>query len=303
LYGARVLVDAAQLAAHRKIDMETDDIDFLAFSGHKMYAPFGTGGLVARKGLLRTGSKELEMVRASGEENAAGIAALGKAVDLLERVGMDVVREEEQRLTRKALRDLAAVPGIEIYGLKDPNSPRFERKGGVISFGMKRMPHNLVAEKLAEEGGIGVRNGCFCAHILVKRLLGIHPVREALANVGLRLSPRLTKSLLPGLVRVSFGIENDERDIGRLVTSLKKIAAEPVCLMDRLLARTHNATPVVPDTDIRRRMRAFAERDIENVFGKDQGNDRGGSEGTPVFAGQALSPGLIFLGRPCCRKQ
>ena len=303
LYGARVLVDAAQLAAHRKIDMETDGIDYLAFSGHKMYAPFGTGGLVARKGLLRTGSKETDMVRASDEENVAGIAALGKAVDLLERVGMDVVREEERRLTRKALRDLSAVPGIEIYGLKDPNSPRFERKGGVISFGLKRVPHNLVAENLAEENGIGVRNGCFCAHILVKRLLGIHPVREALANVGLRLAPRLTKSLLPGLVRVSFGIENDERDVGRLVTSLKKIAAEPVCLMDRLLARTHNATPVVPDTDIRRRMRAFAERDIENVFGKDQGNDRGVSEGTSVFAGQALSPGLIFLGRPCCRKQ
>jgi selenocysteine lyase/cysteine desulfurase len=303
LYGASVLVDAAQLAAHRKIDMETDGIDYLAFSGHKMYAPFGTGGLVARKGLLRTGSKEMEMVRASGEENAAGIAALGKAVDLLERVGMDVVREEERRLTRKALGDLAAVPGIEIYGLKDPNSPRFKRRGAVISFGLKRVPHNLVAEKLAGEGGIGVRNGCFCAHILVKRLLGIHPAREALANVGLRLAPQLTKSLLPGLVRVSFGIENDERDVCRLVTSLKKIAAEPVCLMDRLLARTHNATPVVPDTDVRRRMRAFAERDVQNVFGKDQGNDRGGSEGTPVFAGQALSPGLIFLRRPCCRKQ
>jgi selenocysteine lyase/cysteine desulfurase len=302
-YGARVLVDAAQLAAHRKIDMEADDIDYLAFSGHKMYAPFGTGGLFARKGLLRTGSKEMEIARESGEENAAGIAALGKAIDLLERVGMDVVREEERKLTRKALRDLPAVPGIEIYGLKDPSSPRFERKGGVISFGLKRVPHNLVAEKLAEEGGIGVRNGCFCAHILVKRLLGIHPIREAMANVGLRLAPRLTKSLLPGLVRVSFGIENDECDIGRLVTSLKRIAAEPVCLMDRLLARTHNATPVVPNTDIRRRMRAFAERDIENVFGKDQRNDQGWSEVTPVFTGQALSPGLIFLRRPCCRKQ
>jgi selenocysteine lyase/cysteine desulfurase len=302
LYGAKVLVDAAQLAAHRKIDMEADDIDCLAFSGHKMYAPFGTGGLVARRGLLRTGSKELEMVRASGEENVTGIAALGEAIAILERVGMDVVREEERRLTRKALRDLAAVPGIEIYGLTDPDSPRFERKGGVISFGLKRVPHNLVAEKLAEEGGIGVRNGCFCAHILVKRLLGIHPVREVLADWGLRLAPRLTKPLLPGLVRVSFGIENDERDLGRLLTSLKRIAAEPVCLTNRLLARTHNATPVMPDTDAGRRMRAFAEREIENVFGKDQGNDQGVSFGTPVFARQAPSPGLIFLGRPCCRK-
>ena len=303
LYGARVFVDAAQLAAHRKIDMENDDLDYLAFSGHKMYAPFGTGGLVARKGLLRAGSEEMEMARASGEENASGIAALGMAVDLLERVGMDVVREEERGLTRKALRDLAAIPGVEIYGLKDPDSPRFDGKGGVITFGLKRVPHNRVAEKLAEEGGIGVRNGCFCAHALVKRLLGIHPVREALANAGLRLAPRLAKSLLPGLVRVSFGIENDERDVGRLVASLRKIAAEPVRLMDRILARTHNATPIVPDTDVRRRTRAFAERDIENVFGKDRKNGRGGSEGLPVFAGQALYPGLVFLERPCCRKQ
>jgi len=301
-YGARVLVDAAQLAGHRKIDMEADDIDYLAFSGHKMYAPFGTGGLFARKGLLRAGSEEMAMVRESGEENAAGIAALGKAIDLLERVGMDVVREEEQKLTRKALRELAAVPGIEVYGLKDPNSPLFERKGGVISFGLKRVPHNLVAEKLAGEGGIGVRNGCFCAHLLVKRLLGIPPVRETLADLGLRLAPRLTKSLLPGLVRVSFGIENDERDIDRLIISLKKIAAEQVSLMDKLFARTHNATPVVPDTDVRKRMRASAERDIENVFGTPQGNDRSVPEGTPVFAAKALSPGLIFLGRPCCHK-
>jgi len=268
VYGARVLVDAAQLAAHRKIDMEADGIDYLAFSGHKMYAPFGAGGLLARKGLLRTGSVEMETARASGEENAAGIAALGAAIDLLERVGMEVVREEEQALTRKSLRELAAVPGIEIYGIKDPDSPRFERRGGVITFGLRRVPHNLVAEKLAGEGGIGVRNGCFCAHILVKRLMGIPPVREALADLGLRLAPRLTRALLPGLVRVSFGIENDERDLGRLVISLRKIAAERVCLLDRLLARTHNATPVVADTDARRRMRAAAEREVEHVWGR-----------------------------------
>ena len=274
-HGAKVLVDAAQLAAHRRIDMEADGIDYLAFSGHKMYAPFGTGGLIARKGLLPTEGKDMMMVRASGEENTAGIAALGKAVELLERVGMDVVREEEHKLARKALRDLAAVPGIEIYGLKDPDSPRFESKGGVVSFGMKHVPHNLVASKLAEEGGIGVRNGCFCAHILVKRLLGIHPVREASSSLGLRLAPRLINPLLPGLVRISFGIENGESDVDRVVASLMKIATEPVRLMDRLLARTHNATPVLPNTDVRRRMRVSIERDIENVFGKRQGNGRG----------------------------
>ena len=301
-YRARILVDAAQLAAHRKIDMEADDIDYLAFSGHKMYAPFGSGGLVSRKGLLRSAGKEMELIRASGEENAAGIAALGRAVELLMRVGMDVVVEEERKLTGKALRELATVPGLEIYGIKDPDSPRFDRRSGVVSFGMRRVPHNLVAEKLAGEGGIGVRDGCFCAHILVKRLLGISPVREVLADAGLRLAPRLTRSLLPGLVRVSLGIENEERDIGRLVHALKRIAAERVCLRDRLLARTHNATPVAPDTDARRRMRAAAERDVENVFGPARRDDQRIYERAPGIAGHASSPGMIFLGRPCCRR-
>lgn len=178
---------------------------------------------------------------------------------------------------------------------------------------------------------MGVRDGCFCAHVLVKRLLGIPPVREVLADAGLRLAPRLTKSMLPGLVRVSFGIENDERDIDRLVHSLMKIAAEPVCLMNRALARTHNATPVVPDTDVWRRIRAAVERQAGNVFGTARRNDPGVPESAPGMSGQAPSPGpkpprpaaegfisskvwgagpvrgisrtgRTLLGLPCCRK-
>ena len=80
LYGARLLVDAAQLVAHRKVEVERSGIDYLAFSAHKVYAPFGTGVLLARKGLLNFTPAEMEMIQASGEENAAGIAALGKAL-------------------------------------------------------------------------------------------------------------------------------------------------------------------------------------------------------------------------------
>ena len=108
---ALVFVDAAQLAAHRAIRMAADGIDGLAFSGHKMYAPFGAGGLILRKGLWPAGDAAFEAARESGDENVAGVAALGKAIDLLERIGMDVVHEEELKLTRTALRELAAVPG------------------------------------------------------------------------------------------------------------------------------------------------------------------------------------------------
>ena len=102
-YGARLLVDAAQLVAHRKVAMESSGIDYLAFSAHKAYAPFGTGVLVARKGLLSFSPAEMERIRSSGEENVGGIAALGKALVLLQRIGLDVIQEEEQALTARAL--------------------------------------------------------------------------------------------------------------------------------------------------------------------------------------------------------
>ena len=87
-YGARLLVDAAQLVAHRKVEMERCGIDYLAFSAHKVYAPFGSGVLVFRKGMLNFSHAELELIRSSGEENVVGIAALGKALVLLQRIGL-----------------------------------------------------------------------------------------------------------------------------------------------------------------------------------------------------------------------
>ena len=127
-YGARLLVDAAQLVAHRKVEMEACGIDYLAFSAHKVYAPFGTGVLVVRKGLLSFSPAELELIRSSGEENVGGIAALGKALVLLQRIGLDVIQEEEQALTGRALRGLAQIPGLKIYGIKDPDSPTVRPK-------------------------------------------------------------------------------------------------------------------------------------------------------------------------------
>ena len=246
---ALVFVDAAQLAAHRAIRMAADGLDGLAFSGHKMYAPFGAGGLILRKGLWPAGNAAFEAARESGDENVAGVAALGKAIDLLERIGMDVVREEELRLTRMALRELSAVPGVRLTGVADPDSPRVARRLGVISFGLKLVPHNRVAEELAETAGIGVRTGCHCAHILVKRLLRMHPAREALSSFGMKFVPRITRSILPGLVRVSFALENDEADVRRLAGALEKIAGRRRSLVARLLAKTHNAAPAGPGTD------------------------------------------------------
>jgi selenocysteine lyase/cysteine desulfurase len=223
-YGARLLVDAAQLVAHRKVEMEECEIDYLAFSAHKVYAPFGSGVLLVKKGLLHFSPAELALIQTSGEENVGGIAALGKALVLLQRIGLDVIQAEEQALTGRALRGLAQIPGLEVYGIKDPNSPRFAHKGGVIVFGMKNMMANRVAKELAERGGIGVRYGCHCAHMLIKHLLHIHPLLERFQGVIVTLFPQVS---LPGLTRVSLGIENNEEDIDTLIHVLGQIARRP----------------------------------------------------------------------------
>jgi selenocysteine lyase/cysteine desulfurase len=264
--GARLLVDAAQLVAHRNVEMERWGIDYLAFSAHKAYAPFGSGVLVVRKGLLNFGPAELERITSSGEENVGGIAALGKALVLLQRIGLDVIQEEEQALTGRALRGLAQIPGIEIYGIQNPDSPRFSQKGDVIVFGLKNVPHNLAAQELAGQGGIGVRNGCFCAHLLVKRLLKIHPLRARMADLGLILFPRFTSVVLPGLVRVSLGIENDEEDVDTLIRVLDKIAQQPRAWVDRLLALMHNGTPLLPQTTVQQQMNDFATAAAQRVY-------------------------------------
>jgi selenocysteine lyase/cysteine desulfurase len=223
-HGARLLVDAAQWVAHRKVDMEACGIDYLAFSGHKVYAPFGTGVLLARKGLLAFSPAEMDAIRLSGEENVGGIVGLAKALDLLRRIGFDTIQSEEQALTRRALSGLADLPRIKVYGIKDPESPRFLHKGGVIVFAMKGTMPGRVARALAERGGIGVRYGCHCAHLTIKRLLGVPPWAEQIQRLMLSLVPGLS---LPGLVRVSFGIQNTEAEVDSLIEVLGAITQKP----------------------------------------------------------------------------
>jgi selenocysteine lyase/cysteine desulfurase len=219
-HGARILVDAAQMVAHRKVNMNEYGIDYLVFSAHKVYAPFGTGVLIARKGLLRFSKEITEIINISGEENAGGIAGLGKSLLLLQRIGLDLIQEEERKLTEHALRKLAKVKGIKIYGIADPDSPEFKFKGGVISFTLKQKIAINVAKDLSESGGIGIRSGCHCAHILVKYLVGIPPFLEQFQRFLLRLFPKLN---LPGVVRISFAIENSEKQIDIFVSKLEKI--------------------------------------------------------------------------------
>ncbi len=270
-YGARLLVDGAQVVAHRHISLSELDIDYFVFSGHKVYAPFGSGALVVKKELINHNSDDVSKIRLSGEENVVGIATLGKALILLKRIDMNVIEEWERMLTHRLLQGLAQLSDVEIFGVKNPKSPRFSQRSGIIVISLKKVPHNLVAKELAEWGGIGIRNGCFCAHLLVQHVLRIHPVRMFAARIFLLVLPKLTNLLLPGLIRVSFGIENNENDVDHFIQILRLINQAPSSRANRLVAWTHNGTIFLPKTQTQNRMIAFTKKIVNAVYSFDKG--------------------------------
>jgi selenocysteine lyase/cysteine desulfurase len=224
-YGAKLLVDAAQLVAHRRIDMSGSDIDFLAFSGHKVYAPFGSGMLLSKKELLSFGKEELDEIKSSGEENIGGIAALGKALSLLERIGMEVIEEEERALTTRLLNGMTDIPGMTVYGIRDPASADFKMKIGVVAFNLKNVISFKVGKELARLSGIGIRVGCHCAHITVKKILHVSPRLERFQRVMQTIIPGIT---FPGVARVSLGLENNEEDVDLFMDTLGLIARQNI---------------------------------------------------------------------------
>jgi selenocysteine lyase/cysteine desulfurase len=219
-YGARLLVDGAQWVAHRKVDIEGDGIDYFVFSGHKVYAPFGTGVLLARKGMLSFSDAERHEIRASGEENVGGIAGLAKALDLLQRIGWETLQSEERKLTERVLAGLAKLARVRVHGIRSSDSANFARKGGVVSFDMKARFPGTVARRLGEQGGIGVRYGCHCAHLTIKHMLHVPPWAERLQ----RLIARAVRSFSPpGVVRVSFGLQTSEADVDAFLGAMQAI--------------------------------------------------------------------------------
>ncbi|MFA6401089.1 MAG: aminotransferase class V-fold PLP-dependent enzyme [Salinivirgaceae bacterium] len=262
-YGAHMLVDAAQLVAHRKIDMEKCGIDYLAFSAHKVYAPFGCGVLVVRKGLLHFNLEELELIQLSGEENVAGIAALGKSLMLLQRIGMELIYKEEQALTKQALLGMAQIRGLKIYGVKHPESPGFVHKLGVIVFSIDGNMPNRVANEMALWSGIGVRSGCHCAHIIIKHILTIPPFIERFQRLIQTMFPKLR---LPGLVRVSLGIGNSREDVDTLIQVLGKIAKKSQISGKRYSKYPPKGTPTLSQVHVQQQINDFTKHAALRVY-------------------------------------
>jgi selenocysteine lyase/cysteine desulfurase len=231
--GVPVFVDAAQMAAHRPLPRSAD---FVAWSGHKMYAPFGAGILVGPTDLFRDGDPfiagggavdlvDLDEVtwtdppdrEEAGSPNVVGAVALHAAIDALGAVGWPNIISHDADLATGLRSGLAGVDGVRLLG----PGPGIDTLP-LASFTVVGVPHALVAARLSAEYGIGVRHGCFCAHPYLMRLLALSRAEITAYQRALRAGDRRQT---PGAVRASAGIDTSEADIERFVSAVSVIAS------------------------------------------------------------------------------
>ena len=237
-FGSKLLVDGAQLIPHSHFIMNSNNseynIDFLIFSAHKMYAPFGTGVLIGPKNILDkcdpdlVGGGTVDIVthdfikwndsperHEAGSPNVIGAIALASAIKILKSVGMNKVEYVEKKLTSYAISQLKSIPNLKIYC----NTSKEIDRVSIIPFNIEGIHHATVAKILSYEWGISVRSGCFCAQ----------PYLAALLNISSEfISNHIAKSALnrPGMVRVSFGLYNSYSEIDILAYALNKISSK-----------------------------------------------------------------------------
>ncbi|GMA85916.1 hypothetical protein GCM10025868_11660 [Angustibacter aerolatus] len=214
-HGARVVVDAAQLAPHRRISLTESGADYVAFSGHRLYAPYGAGALVGRRDWLDRGTPHLAGGGAvvqvdveqtqwacaparheGGTPNVLGAVALAAACEALGALPEAALEVHEAALRERLVHGLTALDGVEVHRVFADDAPSI----GVVTFTVDGVDAGLVAAYLSAEHGIGVRDGRFCAHPL-------------LAHLGLDA----------GAVRASVGVGSRTEDVDRLVAAV----AEP----------------------------------------------------------------------------
>lgn len=233
-YGAKIIVDGAQIVAHRAFSMagetKDEDIDFLVFSAHKMYSPFGGGAVVGRTKILNKhmpkfyGGGTIEIVGddwvnyadapksyEAGSPNYPGVVGMGKAIDVLQEVGFDNIEKHEKELNQRLVDGLLKMDHVIVYGDTEDLSDRV----GVISFNFSDANSHMIAEVLSKDYGIATRRGAFCANPYVWRLYG-------LTEEEVRSFAECSDTNTPGMIRVSFGIYNTEEEVDYLLEVLPK---------------------------------------------------------------------------------
>lgn len=220
-YGARIVVDAAQLAPHRRVDITADGVDYLAFSGHKLYAPFGSGVLVGRPDWLDAGKphlagggavKEARLDGVSwatsparhegGSPNVLGAATLARATQVIAALDPQEWHAHEQSIRSYLVAGLQQIEGVSVHQIfKDTNAETDTI--GVVNFSVAGYDAGLVAAYLSAEHGVGLRDGRFCAHPLLKRL-----------------------GLPSGSLRASFGVGSRLEDAERLLAGISALRTQ-----------------------------------------------------------------------------
>ena len=191
--GAVVVMDGAQSVPHMPVDVQKLDVDFMAFSGHKLMGPMGIGVLYGKKALLEemppflTGGEMIDSVTRegavfaelpykfeAGTVNAAGAAGLGAAIDYLNQVGFDFIQEQELALTRRAMEGLSKIPHVHVMGSEDPMEHH-----GIVTFTIDGVhPHDVAA--ILDADHIAVRAGHHCAQPLMQHMSVMSSTRASL---------------------------------------------------------------------------------------------------------------------------
>ena len=221
-YGGKIIVDGAQLVPHKKVSMcqedSSENIDFLVFSGHKIYAPFGSGAIIGLKESFNInppdskGGGTVDIVlddreiwldtpekNEAGTPNFFGAVAIVEAMKEIERIGFDTIEKNEKELLKYIIDGLKTLNRVTLYADNENINDRL----GILVFTIDGMSYEEVGEKLSEVRGIGVRQGGFCAHPYTRRILGI---------ADNNLQDYIRKNGMPGLVRVSLGIYNTKKE-------------------------------------------------------------------------------------------
>ncbi|MER7948259.1 aminotransferase class V-fold PLP-dependent enzyme [Streptomyces sp. NPDC096079] len=241
-HGARIVLDAAQLAPHHPVSVRELDVDWVAFSGHKLYAPFGSGVLAGRADWLQDSEPYLAGGGASrkvarradggvdvewhttaarheaGSPNVIGVYSIASACKALTEAGFDSLVAREQHLIDTVRAGLAEVPEVRVLSLFGDDAPRV----GVISFVVEGWNSSHFAAALSAEYGIGVRDGLFCAHPLVRTLLGSDP--QDPGECGAPEAAPGERSL--NAIRVSFGAGTPDEHVERFVGAVKELVRD-----------------------------------------------------------------------------
>ncbi|WAX82046.1 aminotransferase class V-fold PLP-dependent enzyme [Streptomyces sp. KMM 9044] len=241
-HGARIVLDAAQLAPHRAVSLRELDVDWVAFSGHKLYAPFGTGVLAGRVDWLRRAEPYLAGGGASrrvarradggvdvqwhegaarheaGSPNVIGAHAVASACKALGAAGFGALAAHEERLIRTVRDGLADVPEVRFLSLFGDGAPRV----GVLSFVVDGWNSSHLAAALSAEYGIGVRDGLFCAHPLLRALRGGGP--QDRGECGAPGTAPGETSL--DAIRVSFGAGTPDEHVQRFVRAARELVRD-----------------------------------------------------------------------------